>query len=216
MTRIRTLRLQEMEAVPVVDGTLSWLPLRRTLDIQAFGINGYRGAAAGDQVIEEHDETGGGAGRHEELYLVVTGRATFTLDGAQLDAPAGTLVFIPERTVRRAATAAEDGTTVVVVGGRVGEAFSPSPWEHWFLAAPHVDAGDWEKAADIVGEGLAEHPANPPLLYNLACYEARAGRHDEALEHLRQALELDPDKVRKWAHDDADLDPIRELPGFPV
>ena len=60
---------------------------------------------SGELVIEEHDETGGGAGGHEELYVVIAGRATFTLDGESLDAPAGTLVFISDPSVKRKAVA---------------------------------------------------------------------------------------------------------------
>ena len=58
--------------------------------IQAFGINAYTAEKAGDVVVEEHDEKGdGGAGGHEELYVVVSGRARFTLAGESVDAPAG-------------------------------------------------------------------------------------------------------------------------------
>ncbi len=59
-------------------------PVRRALGITAFGINGYT-ADAGERVIEEHDETGAGAGVHEELYLVIAGAATFELDGRESD-----------------------------------------------------------------------------------------------------------------------------------
>ena len=69
--------------------------MRRTLGIGAFGINAYT-ANAGELVVEEHDETGAGAGHHEELYVVVTGRATFTVDGESFDAPIGTMVFLPD------------------------------------------------------------------------------------------------------------------------
>ena len=70
----------------------------------AFGINGYT-ADAGERVIEEHDETGAGAGGHEELYLVIAGAATFELDGREVDAPAGSLVFVPDPETRRGAIA---------------------------------------------------------------------------------------------------------------
>lgn len=59
---------------------------------------------------------------HEELYVVVRGHARFTIDGEDLDAPAGTLVFLPEPEAKRVATALEDGTIVMAVGGAVGEA----------------------------------------------------------------------------------------------
>ena len=46
------------------------------------------------------------------------------------------------------------------------------------------------------------------LLYNLACYEALAGRSADALVHLRRAVELDG-SYRALAAEDADFDPIR-------
>ena len=72
-----SVRLDEIEPISVVDGTLLWRPVRRTLDIGAFGINAYVAPNAGDDVVEEHTERSLG---HEEVYVVLTGRATFTLD----------------------------------------------------------------------------------------------------------------------------------------
>ena len=51
--------------------------------------------------VEQHDETGSGAGGHEELYLVLSGHATFMVDGDEIDAPAGTLIFVPDVSSRR-------------------------------------------------------------------------------------------------------------------
>src|SRR3954464_9590800 len=121
---------------------MSWLPLRRLLGVLAFGVNAYR-ADAGGHVVEEHDELGAVAGHHEELYVVLSGRATFTVGGETVDAPAGTLVFLPDPPVRRGAVAAEDGTTVLAVGGRRGEPDGGSPWAVAFAGqatrpAPHT------------------------------------------------------------------------------
>lgn len=52
----RTLRLDELE--PIHAAGLQWLPLRRELGVQAFGVNAYIAAAAGDDVIEQHTEEG--------------------------------------------------------------------------------------------------------------------------------------------------------------
>ena len=54
-----------------------WRPVRRRLGITAFGINAYTGEP-GENVVEKHDEERLG---HEELYVVVSGRARFELDG---------------------------------------------------------------------------------------------------------------------------------------
>jgi uncharacterized Ntn-hydrolase superfamily protein len=37
--RVKVVRIQEIEPIPVVGGELQWRPLRRTLGIEAFGIN---------------------------------------------------------------------------------------------------------------------------------------------------------------------------------
>jgi tetratricopeptide (TPR) repeat protein len=209
-----TVRLEDLDEIPVTD-TLVWRPVRRTLGVEAFGVNAYTAENAGDEIVEEHDETGSGAGHHEELYFVAAGRVAFTVAGEELDAPAGTFVFVRDPTARRHGVAREPGSTVLAIGGRRGEGFEVSPWEHYFAAIPHARAGEWRRAAEVTAQGLARHPDNPALLYNLACFEARGGRRSEALEHLRRAFGLDPDKVRHWAEHDSDLDSIRDDPAFP-
>ena len=46
-----------------------------------------------------------------------------------------------------------------------------------------------------------------------ACCESLAGRRDDALEHLRRAIEL-WDGARALAQGDSDFDPIRDEPAF--
>ncbi len=203
-----TLRVDDLDAIPV-GHSLTWRPVRRTLGVEAFGVNAYTAAGAGDEIVEEHDETGAGAGRHEELYVVLAGHVRFTVGGEEVDGPTGTLVFIRDPAVRRAAHAVEPGSTVLAIGGRVGEPYEVSPWEHYFAAIPAAKAGDWDRAAEITSEALPRHADNPAVLYNLACFEAQAGRRDDALAHIRRAHELDPDKTREWAEDDEDLAPLR-------
>ena len=204
---MKVVRIQEIEPIPVVGGELQWRPLRRTLGIEAFGINAYT-ANAGELVVEEHDETGAGAGHHEELYVVVTGRATFTVNGEEIDAPVGTCVFLDDPKERRGARAVEDGTTVLAIGGVRGEPFKVSPWEFAFAGSPAYDAKRYEEAKALLVEGLELHPGNTSLLYNLACMEALLGERDAALEHLSQA-KSNP-RVREWAATDSDLDSLRD------
>ena len=210
---MKTVRIDEVQPIPVVDGELQWRPVRRTLGIGAFGINAYT-ANAGELVVEEHDETGAGAGHHEELYVVVTGRATFTVDGHSFDAPVGTLVFLNDPKERRGARAMEDGTTVLAIGGMRGEPFRVSPWEFAFAGVPAYEAGRYEEAKDLLMEGLQLHPGNPSLLYDLACNEALNGESEAALEHLREAVAAEP-KYGKYAQEDSDLDAVRDDPRFP-
>jgi tetratricopeptide (TPR) repeat protein len=189
-------------------------PVRLHFGINSFGINAYS-ARAGERVIEEHDELGHGAGRHEELYFVATGHATFELGGEEVDAPAGTAVFVRDPAVRRGAVAKEADTTVLVVGGVPGRAFEPSPWEAWLAAKPLLDAGQPDRGAAVFLQALERHPGNSNVLYNLACFESLAGRPDDALAHLTEAIELDP-RMRDWARADEDFAAIRDDPRFPV
>jgi hypothetical protein len=201
------------DITPIPAAGVGYRLVRRELGITAFGINAFT-ADAGEHLIEEHDETGSGAGRHEELYLIIAGRARFTIDGEEHDARAGTLVFLPDPESRRMAIALEDGTTAVAVGGEPGRPYQVSPWEPTFAAKPLADAGDPGAAADQMATVLPDYPGNPHMLYNTACFEALAGRRDDAIAHLREAVAINPE-MRDWAAQDEDFDSIREDPEFP-
>ena len=82
-----------------------WAPIRHHFDIRSFGINAWRGAD-GDEVIKQHAE---GEGGHEELYVVFSGHAQFTIAGEELDAPAGTFVYISDPLAERSAVAKAAG-----------------------------------------------------------------------------------------------------------
>jgi hypothetical protein len=192
------LSLDDLDRFPVAEG-LEWRPIRRRLGIRAFGTNAYTSSHVGGWVVEEHAEGSG----HEEMYLVVSGRARFTLDGEELDAPAGTIVFLPEHDVRRKAVAEEEGTTVLAVGGWPDKPFAPSAWEWYFEAYGREP----ERGVEIMNEAIKELGERPPLLYHLACQEARAGRRDEARVHLRRAIELDS-ALADQARGDEDLEGI--------
>ncbi len=187
-------------------GTLRWTPVRKHLGITAFGINAYTAAEAGQDVVEEHSEERLG---HEEIYLVVSGRATFVLDGGEVEVPAGSLVFLRDPKIKRYARAEEPGTTVLAVGGKPGS-HEISAWEYFFTAYAIAET-DLDGAIDELNAGLAEKPDHPPLHYHLACINARAGRLDEARRQLERALELDPE-LKSWADKDEDLAVIRGDP----
>ncbi len=183
-------------------------PVRQHFGISSFGINAFTAQAAGDQIINEHDEDEG----REELYLVTRGSAVFELDGERRDAPAGTFVHVPPN-VKRTATAEEAGTTIVVMGGIVGKAYEPVGWEAWYPLRKLHEAGDYE---EVVARGPAEIAASPDsalLHFNVACCESLTGRTDDAIEHLGRAIELSG-KFRDYAEGDSDFDAIRDEPGF--
>ena len=208
----QSLRLGDVEPIAVTGAGHTWLPLRRTLGVEAFGINAYSASAAGEQVVEEHTEANL---RHEEIYVVLTGHATFTLGGETLDAPAGTVVFIRDPDVKRGAVAVEAGTSVLPIGGKAGEAYSPSAWEWYFYAERFRPSKDWDGAIAFLEDGVERYPNHASMLYSLACFEALGGKHDRALTHLQQAVDLEPRHI-EWAANDDDLASLRGLPGYPT
>jgi tetratricopeptide (TPR) repeat protein len=208
--RYATARLDEFERLPAFGQHGVWRPVRHHFGIEGFGINAYSADQPGDRVIEEHDELGAaGAGRHQELYVVLTGRASFVLDGEDVDAPAGTFVFIGEPDVVRGAVAAEAATTVLAIGARPGHAFTVSPWEYRFRAQA---IGGAEGFA-ILDEAAERFPDNATVPFDRAALHALAGQREEALDALRRAVELDP-AARAWAAQDDDFSSLRGDPEF--
>jgi tetratricopeptide (TPR) repeat protein len=202
----RVARVSRADAISVAGGL--YQPLRRELGVRAFGVNAYFATSAGDQLVEPHDETGAGSGHHAELYLVVTGRARFVVGDREIDAPAGTLVYVPAVETRRAARALEDDTAAVVIGAPADRELPISPFEFWFTAEGPYNEADYLRAIEIVSEGLTHWPDHPTMLYQLGCYHALAGEGDEALAYLERAVERSPEVV-EWARGDTDLDSIR-------
>ncbi len=193
-------------ATPAIPGQARWHTIRRTLGVSSFGVNAWTATEDGGQIIGEHDEAEGEA--HEELYVVLSGRASFTLDGEEVDAPAGTLVHVPDPTVKRAAVG-EAGTTILVVGAKPGEAFTPSTWERAAEALRYWPTEEWDRAIEVLEGHLAETPDHAGTHYNLACAHARAGRPDVALGYARKAIELQ-ESFAAYAAKDDDLVSIRD------
>jgi hypothetical protein len=193
----------------LVDARCHFRPVRLHFGITSFGVNAWTGRAAGDRVLDEHDEQDVG---EEELFLVLRGRAAFELDGERVDAPAGTLVFCRPGT-QRAAFAEEAGTTVLALDGTPGKPYEPRGWELWTTLAPLYEVGAHAEVADRLRVVVDEHPEYPLLFYNLACCESLTGRTGDALEHLRRAIAMS-DEFRGYARDDPELAALRDEPGF--
>jgi tetratricopeptide (TPR) repeat protein len=208
MSGYAVVRLDEVEELD--DGRCPYRPVRHHLGITSFGVNAWTARAAGDRIINEHDESEPGS--NEELYLVHQGRAVFELDGERVDAPAGTLVFARPG-VRRTAFAEEPGTTVLALGGTPGKAYEAEGWELWAPVGPLYEAGDYAAAADRGRELVEDHPEYAGLFYNLACCESLAGRTADAIDHLRAAIELS-ETFRALAKGDSDFDPVRDEAAF--
>lgn len=126
-------QVAHMSAIPTrlepEPGGYEWKPVRHYFGIQSFGINVEIGREPGDWVVEDHTELRDSGTRHEELFFVSHGHARFTVGGEEIDAPAGTFVFVPDPATMRGARALEAGTTVLAMGGEPGAPFTVSPWE---------------------------------------------------------------------------------------
>jgi hypothetical protein len=204
VTNYRVIALDEIEAIPG-PGSLTWRPVRATLGLKAFGTNAYTAAEAGEDVVEPHTED-----EHEELYFVFRGRARFTLDGEDFEAPAGTYVHLPDPKVHRHAVALEPGTTVMSFGGP--PSFEPSAWEWYFRAGP-LYRTDPERAREILDDGLRAFPDHPSMRYERACIAAILGERDDALRRLRDAIALKP-SLAGHARGDDDWSSLRDDPDF--
>ena len=200
--------LDEIEELD--DGRCPLRPVRLHFGITGFGVTTWTARAAGDRIINEHEESDPDS--NEELYLVLRGRAVFELDGDRVDAPTGTFVFARPG-VRRTAIAEEPGTTVIALGGTPGKAYEVEGWELWAPLRPLYEAGKYAEAADRAGGLIVAYPEYAGLFYNLACCESLAGRPLEALAHLEHAIEMS-DRFRAYARDDSDFDAIRHEPAF--
>jgi len=196
--------VDELEELPITNpqGTFVLRPVRRRFGITAFGTNAYTGDA-GQRVIEEHFERE----NHQEMYVVLRGRATFTLGDDEVDGPAGTIVYAHPGT-RRGAVAAEDGTAVLAVGAKPGVVFEPSAWEDIFVANAYADQGDLEAARALIATVLETRPEAWQGYFNAACLEARVGDPEHAFGYLERSIELDP-QAREYARTDSDFDSIR-------
>jgi len=191
---------------PQDDGPLL-LPLRLRLDLRAFGANAWT-AAVGDHVVPRHEEDSG----HEELYVVVRGRATFTVGERTFDAPAGTLVHVEPGTMREA-VAEEPDTVVLAVGGTPGEAFEAFGWEDVVVAFGLAGSGRVEEGRTALHDAAARRPESWEHPYNFACYEARFGDLDAAFGYLREAIaSAPPEQLRGYLEADDDLARLRDDP----
>ncbi|HEY1277127.1 MAG TPA: hypothetical protein VGF25_19630 [Thermoleophilaceae bacterium] len=195
----RALRLDDLEPLPWQDRDLSWVPLRHALGLRIVGIAAFTAERAGQEVVEPHTEDDGGRG-HEELYVVLRGRASFVLDGVELDAPAGTFVRV-DPPVRRQAVAAEPDTAVLALGGP--PVFEPSASEWIERARPHVGT-DRARARGMIDELRAARPGSPGIAIGEALLAVGAGDHETAREYLRAVVAEHPE-LRRPLESDPDL-----------
>jgi hypothetical protein len=118
-----------------------------------------------------------------------------------------------EPSSKRSAVAAEDGTTILVVGGRPGGVYRPRAWETNGQVFALFGEGRIEEARGILRGVVDDYEDGESIEYNLACCEARLGDADAAFEHLRRGLDGRADLV-ELARGDDDLASLRDDPRF--
>ena len=207
MTRYGIADLRDIEELD--DGRCPYRPVRHHFGITTFGATTWTARNAGDRLLNEHDEKD----EFDELYLVLSGTARFVLAGDTVEVQTGTFVNVAAG-VMRTAFAQEAGTTVLAIGGgREGEPYRAGGWEVWSVLRPLMQAGRHEELVARARPLLDDGPPYPELLYNVACSESLLGRTDDALDHLRRAIQLMPE-IARFARDDQDFAALREEPGF--
>jgi tetratricopeptide (TPR) repeat protein len=187
-----------------------WIPVRRRFGITAFGVNAWSAGGPEADLIPEHEEASVG---HEELYFVVDGHATFTVGEDEIDAPAGTMMFVRDPAVKRGARAREGGATILTFGAKPGEAFRISPWEVHAEIFPLFDRGEYADIKRRLEPLVEANPQSAGSLFNLACAEALLGEKDAALDHLARAVKLNPPFAQAARRDD-DFAAVRDDPRF--
>lgn len=73
--------------------------------------------------------------------------------------------------------------------------------------------GDVPGAIAALEQGLARHPRQAILFFNLACYHSLGGNVTAAVDHLARAISLDS-RYRDLTAAEHDFDPIRDDPRF--
>src|SRR6266540_2312887 len=153
----------------------------------AFGINAWSAAGPEDVLIREHEDS---SIAHEELYVVVDGHATFTVDGQEIDAPARTIVFVRDSVVQRSGRAKDRGATILTVGAKPGEAFRSSPWEVNAEIIPLFERGELAEVKRRLKPLVAANPQAAGSLYNSRAprpYWARRMRRSSAWRARRRS-----------------------------
>ena len=106
-----------------------WQQLNGALNVTAFGINSVI-CEPGEDIGIDHDESETG---QQEAYIVVTGRAAFTVGDERIEAGPGTVVAAPDPAVTRGFEALEPNTRIVCVGA--APAAESQPFGEWIAEA---------------------------------------------------------------------------------
>jgi uncharacterized cupin superfamily protein len=102
-----------------------WAALNAPLGLEAFGVN-VAEAGPDDQLEIAHDETESG---QQELFVVISGRARFTVGDESIEAGPGTAVGVADPALQRGYEALEPGTRVLCIGAQAPG--GATRWGYW-------------------------------------------------------------------------------------
>jgi hypothetical protein len=185
----KLVNLDDVEALPWQDTGLEWRPLRAALETRIVGMAAFTASEAGQELIEGHTEEADGRG-HEEVYVVLRGRATFTVDQTTLDAPAGTFLAVRDPGLFRHAVAAEPDTAVLALGGP--PTFEPSASE-WIERARPLLHSDPARARELLDELRRARPESPGVAIGEALYALAHGDSETAGQLLASVVSTHPE-----------------------
>ena len=115
----------DLRAQPIVPTPYGrWQPLNGPLGVTAVGVNAVV-MEPGEELDIEHDETASG---HQEIYVVVTGRAAFRLGDEEVEAAPGQVVSVVDPALTRSYRALEPETRIVCFGVAPGQAHPFGEW----------------------------------------------------------------------------------------
>jgi mannose-6-phosphate isomerase-like protein (cupin superfamily) len=101
-----------------------WQRLNAALGVDAFGLNAIV-CEPGEQFDIAHDEADTG---HQEVYVVVSGNAEFTIGDQRIEAGAGTVISAPDPAVTRSYRALAPDTRIVCIGAAPSGASGFGDW----------------------------------------------------------------------------------------
>jgi uncharacterized cupin superfamily protein len=116
------LRLSDVPETPTSAGR--WQALNAPLGVTTFGVNAVV-MEPGEEADIEHDEAASG---HQEVYVVISGRAAFTLGGHETEAGPGDVVAVTDPAETRTYRALERDTRIVCVGAGPGAEGAFGAW----------------------------------------------------------------------------------------
>jgi uncharacterized cupin superfamily protein len=90
----------------------SFYKMRRALGTTAFGINEVRLSPGAEGVEHNEEDTG-----HEEVYVIIGGSGTFTIDDSSVGVAKGDYVRVDPGSTRLV-VAGDDGLTFIAVGSK--------------------------------------------------------------------------------------------------